>query len=898
MLVIGLDECSAALRATVGGKAAALGELLSLGERVPPGFCVTTEASDVPRADVAAAYEALGGGRVAVRSSAPDEDGSDASFAGQYETVLDVEGVDAVLAAIDTCRRSAEGARAATYRAGLAAGGTAPDRAGVGPPVADVPDRAGLALGGAASDRAGVGPSGAAPDRAGVAPSGAASDRAGVGPSGAAPDRTAADAGPGGRGVAPASADPAVEGPPDGDPSFVHSAGLSTAVSARSSNSRHTDRRGLPLGGRDRRVGAPATEHPPPIAVIVQRMVDTHLAGVLFTANPLTGRRTEMTVEAAPSATVVDGTGPVEHYVLSDRPSAPPLAGLTPETRDALRAAGERVQAHFAAPQDIEWAVDRAGDLWLLQSRPITTLFPLPPQTADLRVYLEFGHVQGMLQPVTPMGMSTLKALVAAMLRPLGLQVEITDIGGRLYGDMTDLVRDPKARKRLVKLLAVDFGPRAQAAIRHVMDDPRFAPTATPAKKRTKHQVATAAAGVAGVTRALARPAAARQRLAAAVERIRVAEPPALDEWDAGDSPGDLVWPIAAGMLASAVPEYLLRGKADPEEIRTVLGGMPHNVTIEMDLALWRLAQGVGEHRDLLLGTEPRELAERFRSGTLPDIGLAGFLQRYGHRGAAEVDIGVPRWAEDPAPVFAAIRNYLRVTDPEQAPDRRFARAAEAAEAALRNVRRKSRLAGFLLGRARELAGLRESGKFAGLYRLQQMRRELLRIGAELFDNPADVMFLTLDEAARGPVPDKRVIEARKAVHRREMRRRVVPVALLSDGTDVEATLPVGPGADLRGVAASAGRVTGPARIVRDPATAHVEPGEVLVTATTDPGWTPLFLTAAALVTETGAVMAHGPTVAREYGIPAVICVPGATERIRTGEIVTVDGRAGTVTRG
>jgi pyruvate,water dikinase len=132
-------------------------------------------------------------------------------------------------------------------------------------------------------------------------------------------------------------------------------------------------------------------------------------------------------------------------------------------------------------------------------------------------------------------------------------------------------------------------------------------------------------------------------------------------------------------------------------------------------------------------------------------------------------------------------------------------------------------------------------------------------------------------------------------VHRREMRRRAVPVGLLSDGTDIETLLPAR--GDLAGVGASAGRATGPARVVDDPATAHLEPGEILVAATTDPGWTPLFLTAAGLVTETGAIMAHGPTVAREYGIPAVICVPGATRRITTGEIITVDGGTGAVTR-
>ena len=130
-------------------------------------------------------------------------------------------------------------------------------------------------------------------------------------------------------------------------------------------------------------------------------------------------------------------------------------------------------------------------------------------------------------------------------------------------------------------------------------------------------------------------------------------------------------------------------------------------------------------------------------------------------------------------------------------------------------------------------------------------------------------------------------VTARRRVHQRELRRKTVPVALLSDGTDVEAVLPAAAADDgaLVGVGAAAGRATGPARVVDDPGTAHDRTGRDPGRATTDPGWTPLFLTAAALVTETGAIMAHGPTVAREYGIPAVICVPGATHRIRTGQV-------------
>ncbi|WP_433730195.1 PEP/pyruvate-binding domain-containing protein [Actinoplanes sp. CA-051413] len=790
MSVIALSEVRAGTQELVSGKAAGLAELIRHGDRVPPGFCVTTEAHRrgvVPAAEILAAYEKLGAGPVAVRSSATAEDLPDASFAGQHDTVLGVTGADDLLAAVEACWASLHSARAAAYR-----------------------------------------------DAHGIA--------------------------------------------------------------------QDTVR----------------------MAVVVQRMVDAEVSGVLFTANPLTGNRTEMMVDAAPGpgTTVVDGTAPVDHYVLG--PATPAATGcVPPELLERLRSVGERLQERAGGPQDVEWSVDRSGTLWLLQSRPITTLFPLPPRTGpEPRVYVEFGHVQGMLQPVTPMGLSTLKAQIAGMLAALGVRAEIVDIGGRLYGDLTDQARHPSARKRLIKLMAVDFGPRAQAAMAYVLDDPRFAPRKGAAPRAATPSLRTATRAVTGIVGALARPEAARARMGRAVEQLRLAAVPAgelrtaadrlryLRDNGSGDGADAITWPIVAGMLAATLPQQLLKGIATADEIHAVLAGMPHNVTIEMDLALWQVAQGARQHGELLLGSPPAELAARYLAGELPELGLAAFLDRYGHRGVAEVDLGVPRWSENPAPVFAMIANYLRVTDPEQAPDRRFARAAATAESTLTDLvararRRRpvrGRLAGFLLRRARSLAGLRETGKFAGLYPLREMRRQLLLLGADLtaagrLDRPDDIMFVTLDEA--GTDADLReVAAARKLVHQRESRRRTVPVALLSDGTDVETVLPVPPARDgaLPGVGASAGRVTGPARVVRDPATARIEPGDILVAATTDPGWTPLFLTAAALVTETGAIMAHGPTVAREYGIPAVISVPGATEKITTGQLITVDGATGTVT--
>ncbi|WP_236700466.1 PEP-utilizing enzyme [Allosalinactinospora lopnorensis] len=377
-----------------------------------------------------------------------------------------------------------------------------------------------------------------------------------------------------------------------------------------------------------------------------------------------------------------------------------------------------------------------------------------------------------------------------------------------------------------------------------------------------------------------------------------------------------ILWPLWAAMVASWTPEILLKGIAEEGEVDTVLRGMPHNPTTEMDLALWKLAsEATGDARELLVNSPPEELAARYRNGTLPDIGLDAFLDAYGRRAVAEIDLGVPRWAEDPTPVFAAIAGYLRVTDPEQTPDRRFARAAAEAEAKIDELVRRARakrpvrgwLAGLMMRRARALAGLRELPKFCWLHGLAQMREQMLLVGEELAGNgllerPDDIMFLDFREAqaaVRGADPHGLVAQ-RRATYEREMRRRHVPNVLLSDGTDPEALgapATAGEGV-LAGMPAAPGKVTGRARVILDPAGARLEPGEILVAPSTDPGWTPLFMTAGGLVTETGSPVSHGPTVAREYGIPAVIGVRDATHLVRTGQEITLDAANGTVTFG
>ncbi|OLT08278.1 pyruvate, water dikinase [Kocuria sp. CNJ-770] len=818
MDVLDLADITPGTTELVGGKAAGLAALIAAGERVPAGFCLTTGAyrsGAVPERAVLAAYERLGGGPVAVRSSATAEDSPGASFAGQQDTVLDVRGRNALLAAIRQCWASLDSERAVAYRAG--------------------------------------------------------------------------------------------QGQETGDEAM---------------------------------------------AVVVQRMIVPTAAGVMFTANPLTGTRTETVVDAVPGlgTGVVDGTMDTDHYVL---PGRGPLPGrrdhgcLSPDQLHELRATARRVQRALGSPQDIEFAYDAEGTLWLLQSRAITTLFPLPPGTDpvqddavqdDPRVYLEVGHMQGLRRPVTPMGVSVLRTTTRRWLHLFGVDdavvdTVLVDIGGRLFLDLTGVVRSPRLRSG-VPAMAQVYGPAVARGLRRVLEDPRYGPRPPRRGQRVFSPEVTARlllavvpASLLGALRALARPAAARERAFRELEQVRRqrwAAPAdtasrirsAADLQDATMTGPMLrsLPPLWAALLAQGVAGRLLHGILRPGELNATLRGMPHNVTTQMDLKLWSVAGSARTHRDLLLGTAPDELAARFLRGELPELGLTAFLEEYGLRGSAEVDVGSPRWADDPTPVFAALSGYLQVTDPGQAPPARFARAADEAEAALADLvgraRRtrplRARLAGALLRRSRELAGLRELPKFLWLTPLAQVRGQLLTAGAELterglLEQAEDIMFLTLDEAldAAHGTDFRALVTRRRREHDREVRRRQVPGLLLSDGTNPQA-LPDDTAAEhgpdvLVGQPAATGVATGPARIVQHPSEARLRPGDILVAPTTDPGWTPLFLTLGGLITETGSTIAHGPTVAREYGIPAVICVPDATTRLVEGQTVTIDGASGVI---
>ncbi|MEQ4519640.1 PEP/pyruvate-binding domain-containing protein [Pseudarthrobacter sp. B907] len=886
-----LELTGAERLAEVGGKAANLGELLRAGLPVPAGFCLTTQAyrrategagldavhtslaaaspedlpglaalaaaarrlvlaADVPADVVQAvseAYAVLGPDvPVAVRSSATAEDLPFASFAGQQDTFLNVVGIEAVLAAVRECWASLWTDRAVSYRAS--------------------------------------------------------------------------------HGISPA------------------------AVS---------------------------------LAVVVQRMVDAATAGVLFTANPVTGRRHEAVIDASPGLgeAVVSGAVNPDHFVIDSatrrilerrigskavaiRPLPgggtkriiQPDAGTRPCIDDsgllALELLGRRAEVHFGAPQDLEWAIDDGGAAWLTQSRPITTLYPLPERQhapGGTRVYLCFSLAQGLTRPLTPMGLAGFRLIASSVARAAHFEVPVPHdgpspyaaAGQRLFFDLTPVLRNGVGRALVPRVFDV-MEARSAAVLRSLFDDPRFSVTSRSPWRLLRHVVPVAARAMVpeSLLRALVRPEAALRRAERFGERFRAAlvvpaGSTAVQRLDHVERIlGRELFPVvpnilplpALGFALLAAAGRLLGTSAGPGTLQPVLRGLPHNVTTEMDLALWQLAETIRADDGaaaVFEGTGPDaeavpELARRYRARELPAVvqsGLAGFLGRYGHRAVAEIDLGVPRWSEEPAHILGVLANYLRLEDPGLAPDRQFSKAAGDAEAQVQRLaaaagqrgRLRAALVRAALKRTRMFAGLRELPKYHIVEALAAVRAQLQAIGTELaaagrIADADDIFFLDLVEAREALAGRTlhAVVEVRREDYARELGRRHIPRVLLSDGTEPEAlrSRTSGTGADagvLNGTPASAGTVTAAARVILDPQGARLEPGEILVAPSTDPGWTPLFLTAGGLVMEMGGPNSHGAVVAREYGIPAVVGVPDATTLIATGQRITVDGGEGSV---
>jgi pyruvate,water dikinase len=684
------------------------------------------------------------------------------------------------------------------------------------------------------------------------------------------------------------------------------------------------------------------------MAVVVQQMVFPEAAGVLFTADPLTSSRKVACVEASfgLGEALVSGLVNADAYWVRDGEvvaktvatkqvaiHAVPAGGTQEQAVDparqeqpaltdaqAVRLAqlGRRIEARFGRPQDIEWCLVDDG-FQIVQSRPITTLFPIPAAgDQENHVYVSVGHQQMMTDPMKPLGLSFWQ-----MTTPRPMYVT----GGRLFVDVARDLASPAIRARLLE----GFGksdPLIGDALQSIVDRGDFIPsladdgsTAAP-RGGAPAPIETDPAIVSDLIRR-------NQESIAALKRdIRTKSGGALFDFilaDLQELRRILFDPRSHQVFMSAMEatwwlnDQLQAWLGEKNPADTLTQSVPNNVTSEMGLALLDVADVIRPHPEVVallqhvenegfLDELPtlaggREVREAFRA----------FLDKYGMRCVGEIDITRPRWSERPTTLVPVILGNIKNFEPG-AGERRFERGRREASAkerdllerlrALPDGEQKAQEAKRMIDRVRTFIGYREYPKFGMVSRYFVYKQALLEeagrlVQARVLREKEDIFYLTFQElhdVVRTNRVDDQLIGQRKEAFR-SYQALTPPRVFTSDGEVVAGAyrrddVPTGA---LVGLPVSAGIIEGRARVIHDMAEADVEPGDILVTAYTDPSWSPLFVAISGLVTEVGGLMTHGAVIAREYGLPAVVGVEQATRLIRNGQRIRVNGTDGYV---
>lgn len=814
-----LADFGAADLASAGGKGSNLGELVRHGFPVPAGFVVTTAAyaallaetslgaeleklldaenpgariralfaeAQIPArvsADIAAAYAALGGGPVAVRSSATSEDLPGAAFAGQQDTFLNIVGEQTVIRAVADCWASLWTDRAIAYR-----------------------------------------------------------QRQRI------------------------------------DPREVS------------------------------------------IAVVVQDMVPADTAGVLFSANPVTGERGEIVVDASPGLgeAVVSGRVTPEHYVLDStgrtRTFTPgahevviralagggteesagtgsPGAALGEEQLAELARLAERAQEHFGRPQDMEWAI-AGGRLFVLQARPMTAL---PPQPMRLNAFQRFmgpfflEMFQGRPYPLDVSGW--MQRGLLAMLHSMAGSV------GVVFPAVKELL--PEEDGVVIRLVP----PVPRPTLRTLgapLSVARRARRFNPARWTEDSRFATFLENVRRL--AAQDPRSMSWRGVVGFAEDAFATMRGITELRISYLPGAFVPQLKLRLM------LLLLGK---RHLAPALIAGAETRTSQANRALEELADRVRSHGGLARAfTElaPGELLSRVEHD--PEFTefherFQAFLAEYGHRETVSVVMSSsPTWSDAPDVVLGLITSMMGERRP----------AADQTGQALAELKRHPALRITAVRRhllsavdaAKAGTAFREDSHFYATMVLPPLRRALSDLGRRLCEagvlaDPADVNHLRFEELAGmddgGALPAAERERYRRLVLARAAKRRELEGIPLLDTASLFANGHRRPGALVSGAPASRGQATGTVRIIRGPDEfGLLRSGEILVCPYTNPSWTPLFQRAAAVVVDAGGIASHAAIVAREYGIPAVMGTGSGTSALQDGQLVLVDGTRGRVT--
>ncbi|MGG1166480.1 phosphoenolpyruvate synthase [Bacillus mycoides] len=687
------------------------------------------------------------------------------------------------------------------------------------------------------------------------------------------------------------------------------------------------------------------------ICVVVQRMVFPQASGILFTADPITCNRKVLSIDASfgLGEALVSGLVSADNYKVKEGEIAEKMIAtkklaiyafkeggtetkqinlaqqkiqtLTEQQIVQLAQIGRQIEAYFGCPQDIEWCLVN-DTFYIVQSRPITTLYPIPEANdQENHVYVSVGHQQMMTDPLKPLGMSLFQ------LTSFGPRFQA---GGRLFVDVAQRLASPASRELLLNTIG-NSEPLIKDALTTVIERDNFIKLLPDDEK--EKSLGKSMPPASSQPQIESDPAIVMDLIKnsqASIEELKqnIQTKSGLDVLDfiledIQQLKKILFHPqsmavLMAGMNASSwINEKMEQWLGEKNVADTLSQSVQNNITSEMGLALLDVADVIRPYPEVIAYLQHIEddsfLDElvKFEGGDKAQDAIYAFLNKYGMRCSGEIDITKTRWSEKPTTIIPMILNNIRDFE-TGAGKRKFEAGLQEAlkkeEELLERLqhlpdgKQKIEETKRMISNIRNFIGYREYPKYGMINRYFMYKQAILKEAEQLVQNTViheieDIYYLTFEELHEVVCTNKldyKVINNRKNEFKL-YEKLTPPRVITSDGEIITGKYKREnlPAEAIVGLPVSSGVIEGRARVILNMEDANLEDGDILVTAFTDPGWTPLFVSIKGLVTEVGGLMTHGAVIAREYGLPAVVGVENATKLIKDGQRIRVHGTEG-----
>ncbi len=690
------------------------------------------------------------------------------------------------------------------------------------------------------------------------------------------------------------------------------------------------------------------------LSVIVQRMVFPQASGILFTADPITSNRKLLSIDASfgLGEALVSGLVSADCYkvqedkIVDKRISSKKLAiyarkeggtetqridpdqqktqTLTEQQILQLARIGRQIEAYFGCPQDIEWClVD--DTFYIVQSRPITTLYPIPEANdEENHVYVSVGHQQMMTDPMKPLGLSFFLLTTNAPMRKAG---------GRLFVDITHNLASPDSRENLLNAMG-QHDPLLKDALMTIIERGDFIKSLPNDQKEQslgKSNKGMSSAGFQAqiendptvVSDLIKRNQTSIEELK---QNIRTKSGSDLFDFILEDiqqlkkilfDPQSSAVFMTAMDASSWINENMKKWLGEKNAADTLSQSVPNNITSEMGLALLDVADMIRPFPkviDYLQHVKDDNFLDelvKFDGGKETQDAIYAYLEKYGMRCAGEIDITRTRWSEKPTILVPMILSNIKNFEPnvsnrkfEQGRQEAFKKEQELLDQLkqLPDGEQKAKETKRVISLIRNFIGYREYPKYGMINRYSVYKQALLKeveqlVQSGIIHKKEDIYYLTfeeLHEVVRTNKLDYQIINKRKDEYK--LYEKLTPPRIItSDGEIIagEYKRENLPAKAIVGLPVSSGVIEGRARVILNMEDADLEDGDILVTSFTDPSWTTLFVSIKGLVTEVGGLMTHGAVIAREYGLPAVVGVENATKLIKDGQRIRVHGTEG-----